>query len=227
MSARHFEARLIEALSALEAGDPVEAILARYPDDAEALRPHLQMALALSQMSLRPSAAARARSHIAFLAAAEEMRERRTRRWLPFPGLSQLPALEALALLLVVIGLGTVIGVVLASRTPVTPADQPTQAPTVTPEASPTETAPPEESSTPQTTQSRTGTPAATATITATTSTPTRTPNSPTQVIVPPPTQDDDNDNGDNDNDDGDDDDNEGGDDDDGDNSGPGGGDDD
>lgn len=64
------EQKLIECLDALEHGRSVEQILARYPDDAAALRPMLETAVQLGQLKLAPSTAARNTSRKAFLAQA-------------------------------------------------------------------------------------------------------------------------------------------------------------
>lgn len=69
MEAR-IESRLIEGLAALDRGEPLDRVLARYPEDADALRPLLAVASALPDLALqaRPEAQAASRSH--FLAAA-------------------------------------------------------------------------------------------------------------------------------------------------------------
>ena len=65
-----FEIRLIEALDALEAGEPLEHVLARYPDDAAALRPILETAMVLPTLRQEPPPMAEVRSRRAFLQAA-------------------------------------------------------------------------------------------------------------------------------------------------------------
>lgn len=62
-----FEMRLIEALDALEAGEPLEQVLARYPDDAAVLRPILETAAVLPTLRQEPPPLAEARSRRAFL----------------------------------------------------------------------------------------------------------------------------------------------------------------
>ncbi|MCA9939341.1 MAG: hypothetical protein KC418_11895, partial [Anaerolineales bacterium] len=74
---RAFEAKLIDALDALEQGASLAEILARYPEDAAALGPMLETAQHLAQIKLAPSTAAKNRSRQAFLAEAEAMRVRR------------------------------------------------------------------------------------------------------------------------------------------------------
>lgn len=64
------EQKLIECLDALDHGRPVDQILARYPDDAVALRPMLETAVQLGQLKAAPSAAAKNASRQTFLAQA-------------------------------------------------------------------------------------------------------------------------------------------------------------
>ena len=64
------EQKLIECLDALERGQSVEQLLARYPDDATALRPMLEAARQLGQLKAAPSTAAQNASRRAFLAQA-------------------------------------------------------------------------------------------------------------------------------------------------------------
>lgn len=61
------EQKLIECLDALDSGRSVEQILARYPDDAAALRPMLETAMQLGQLRVAPSTAAQNKSKHAFL----------------------------------------------------------------------------------------------------------------------------------------------------------------
>jgi hypothetical protein len=80
-----FELKLIDCLSLLDDGEPVERILARYPDEAEQLRAILEVATALPALRLDPSEAARVESRRAFLNQAHDLREtvRPRRFWLP------------------------------------------------------------------------------------------------------------------------------------------------
>jgi hypothetical protein len=64
------EAKLIESLSALEAGESIEDILSRYPEHAARLRPLLETAAALPALRMEPSLEAKSRSREAFLALA-------------------------------------------------------------------------------------------------------------------------------------------------------------
>lgn len=68
---RVFEARLIECLSALENNEPVEQILARYPEDVQRLRPILQVAAALPGLVIEPRPEPQENSRRKLLAAAE------------------------------------------------------------------------------------------------------------------------------------------------------------
>ncbi len=64
------EIRLIESLSALEEGEPIERILSRYPEHAAQLRPLLETAAALPALRMEPSREAKSKSREAFLAQA-------------------------------------------------------------------------------------------------------------------------------------------------------------
>jgi len=61
------ETQLIECLSALESGEPIEQILARYPEDATRLRPMLETAVALPALRMEPSQEVKSKSRKAFL----------------------------------------------------------------------------------------------------------------------------------------------------------------
>ncbi|GAB4149974.1 MAG: hypothetical protein Fur0021_11800 [Candidatus Promineifilaceae bacterium] len=61
------EQKLIECLDALDSGWSVEQILARYPDDAAALRPMLETAVQLGQLKVAPATVAQNKSKQAFL----------------------------------------------------------------------------------------------------------------------------------------------------------------
>ena len=105
-------AALEECLQALEAGENLEACLARYPAQAEALRPLLATIVRLEELGSVPpprSAEGAARVRAAFLAAAVHYRraqeQRRLRRFsFPrLPGWSVGWATAAAALLLVIV----------------------------------------------------------------------------------------------------------------------------
>ena len=70
----NLELKLIDCLDALDAGEPIAQILARYPTDATLLRPMLETAVALPALALEPSASAQIRSRRAFLNRAADMR---------------------------------------------------------------------------------------------------------------------------------------------------------
>ena len=70
-----FERELIEALAALEAGQPIEQVLSQHAEEAEGLRPILQLANQLEQAPFQPSMAASSRSRHRFLAKAAALRE--------------------------------------------------------------------------------------------------------------------------------------------------------
>ena len=101
------EAKLIECLSALESGVPVEQILSRYPEDAPRLRPMLQIAAALPAARLEPSHESRSKSRKAFLAHAANLHKAGQRR--PFFLSRPLATLASLALALIVLGGGAVV----------------------------------------------------------------------------------------------------------------------
>jgi uncharacterized membrane protein YgcG len=78
------EIKLIECLGRLDDGEPIDRILAHYPDDAAGLRPLLETAVALEELRPTPRESARIASRRAFLAQAHELRESASRRsWLP------------------------------------------------------------------------------------------------------------------------------------------------
>lgn len=86
-----FEARTSEALDALEQGETVEAILSRYPEDADALRPILETAHELQTLPLAYSVSARQNSRQAMLDEARRLRGR------PAPVLTRFSALRRLS----------------------------------------------------------------------------------------------------------------------------------
>jgi len=69
------ETKLIECLSALEAGESIERILSRYPVEAVRLRPLLETAAALPTLRMEPSQEAKSASRKAFLAQAAALHE--------------------------------------------------------------------------------------------------------------------------------------------------------
>ena len=79
------EIKLIECLGRLDDGEPLDSILAGYPDYAASLRPLLETATALEDLRTAPREAARIASRRAFLSQAHEIREStlQPRAWLP------------------------------------------------------------------------------------------------------------------------------------------------
>jgi hypothetical protein len=100
------EAKLIEGLSALDEGESIEQVLARYPDDAARLRPYLAAAKQLPAMRMQPSEAQKLKSREVFLnqAAALRQSKRRTIGFLPRFAAS----LAALAVVIGVVSVGAV-----------------------------------------------------------------------------------------------------------------------
>lgn len=99
-----FEAELIACLEALEANQPIDSILARYPQDAPALRQALAVAHALPALDLGPDEAAQAEARQAFLAQAESLA-----RGMTPPALGAIwLALKAVGVLTVVVAAGAV-----------------------------------------------------------------------------------------------------------------------
>lgn len=105
---RELEATFIEAMDALEAGEPVEAILERYPRRADELRPLLETAAALSSVPVAYSVEARQTSREAFLSRAAGLRERWRPAAIPWWRRFAL-AFGSLALLLIIVG-GLLVG---------------------------------------------------------------------------------------------------------------------
>lgn len=100
---RELEVTFVEAMDALEAGEPIEAVLERYPGRADELRPLLETAAALSEMPVAYSVEARRQSREAFLDRAAELRERRRPAVIPWWRRFAL-AFGSLALLLLIAG---------------------------------------------------------------------------------------------------------------------------
>jgi hypothetical protein len=105
---RDMEQKLIEVLDALETGEPVDAVLARYPEHAADLRVHLITTRALASLRMEPSHAAETRSRQAFLGRAEELRRNAAvvpvrRSWL-----RRIPVFQMLTVVLLLIGCGVI-----------------------------------------------------------------------------------------------------------------------
>ena len=102
------EIQLIEALDALDQGETLDAILARHPESAAALRPMLATASALPAFRMAPSEAQKMKSRQAFLQQGAALRQAAQRR----PALGFVPRLAtlfaALSITLAVMGGGAV-----------------------------------------------------------------------------------------------------------------------
>ena len=86
------EIQLIEALDALDQGETLDAILARHPESAAALRPMLATASALPAFRMTPSEAQKMKSRQAFLQQGAALRQAAQRR----PALGFVPRLATL-----------------------------------------------------------------------------------------------------------------------------------
>lgn len=103
-----FEVKLIEALDALDRGETADAILARYPEVADDLRPLLHTATALPALRMQPSEAQKMKSRQAFLKQGAALRQTTQRRG-QFAFVPRLAALfGALSVALAVLGGGAV-----------------------------------------------------------------------------------------------------------------------
>lgn len=103
-----FEIKLIEALDALDRGETADAILARYPEVADDLRPLLHTATALPALRMQPSEAQKMKSRQAFLKQGAALRQTAQRRR-QFGFVPRLAAMfGALSVALVVLGGGAV-----------------------------------------------------------------------------------------------------------------------
>ena len=88
------ERKLIECLTLIDEGEPIERILARFPEDAARLRPLLETVGLLQRLPAEPDLGAQRASRRAFLNQAAELREQQARRprWLPSRMLASLAA---------------------------------------------------------------------------------------------------------------------------------------
>ena len=79
------ERKLIECLTLIDEGEPIERILTRFPEDAARLRPMLETVGLLQRMPAEPDPGAQRASRRAFLNQAAELREQQVRRprWFP------------------------------------------------------------------------------------------------------------------------------------------------
>ncbi|MBX0329204.1 hypothetical protein K2Z83_16140, partial [Oscillochloris sp. ZM17-4] len=95
------ELKLILCLDALDAGEPLDDVLARYPAEADTLRPFLETAVALPRLALEPTPSAQVSSRRAFLNRAADLRPTAGRRFFGLPlrlGVALATILLALAL---------------------------------------------------------------------------------------------------------------------------------
>jgi hypothetical protein len=76
---KELEQSLIECLDALGRGESSESVLGRYPQQAEQLRPFLEVATRLNTLQLQPSLEAKTRSQRLFLAEADRLRQQKPR----------------------------------------------------------------------------------------------------------------------------------------------------
>lgn len=105
-----FEAKLIECLDALERGESVAQILARYPQEANQLRPILKTAHQLSELKLAPSVSAKRASKNEFLAEARQIRQSAQigqRAGTVFRSLNRLLATVAFLLVIGIVGVAS------------------------------------------------------------------------------------------------------------------------
>lgn len=103
----HLEAALVDCLDALEQGQPIDQVLARYPELASELRPMLKTAVTLPQLNVQPSLAAQHRSRDAFLAQAAAQKEVKTVRPSPWFNLRRiLMPIASLALIMILFAAG-------------------------------------------------------------------------------------------------------------------------
>ena len=116
MKDSHFDNIVNDCLERMAAGESVADCLARYPEQADALAPILQMGQATMDVSrgATPSASGRARGMARMQAALEEGRHKRRRRW-QMPRVFRMPlstpiaAAFAVALLTIVAAGGTTV----------------------------------------------------------------------------------------------------------------------
>ncbi|MCB9003359.1 MAG: hypothetical protein H6664_03235 [Ardenticatenaceae bacterium] len=103
-----FEQIITDCLDALEQGEPLEQILARYPEALSKLRPILQTAVQLSQLNLQPTRAAQLQSRAAFLDYGATMQQTQSTRRIPWLGLRRILAPLMAVFVLALLGLGAV-----------------------------------------------------------------------------------------------------------------------
>jgi len=102
------QSKLIECLDALQQGQTVAQVLARYPQEREQLRPLLETAAKLQEFNLQPSLAAQTRSREAFLAEAEALSDKSRARSSSPVWLRRLLVPVAALVMLFVLGAGLI-----------------------------------------------------------------------------------------------------------------------
>jgi hypothetical protein len=103
----YFEVTLIECMDALEQGQSIDQILARYPELAAELRPVLETAVTLPQLNVQPSLAAQHNSRNTFLAQAAAQKDAKTVRPSPWFNLRRvLMPIASLALVVILFAAG-------------------------------------------------------------------------------------------------------------------------
>jgi Domain of unknown function (DUF5667)/Domain of unknown function (DUF5666) len=100
------ETKFIECLSALDQGEAIDQILARYPDDAAKLRPLLITAQSMPALRMEPSEAVKLKSREAFLGQAVALRQNKRRTIGFVPRL--VTALAAVVMIMAVVSAGAV-----------------------------------------------------------------------------------------------------------------------
>lgn len=100
------EAKFIECLSALDQGEAIDQILARYPDDAAKLRPLLITAQSIPALRMEPSEAVKMKSRDAFLQQAAALRQSKRRAIGFVPRF--VTSLTAAIMIIAIVGVGAI-----------------------------------------------------------------------------------------------------------------------
>jgi hypothetical protein len=109
------ESKLIQCLDDLENGESLDQVLARYPDDADQLRPLLETSVQLSEMPLAYSVGARSKSREAFLKEASLLRDGPAQPWVIFGGFRRLALTLSSAAMVGIFVLAILIGIATSS----------------------------------------------------------------------------------------------------------------
>ena len=105
------EAKLIQCLDGLENGESLDQVLARYPDDANQLRPLLETSVQLFEMRLAYSVEARSKSRETFLKEASLLRDSPTQPLVIFGGFRRLALMLSSAAIVGILVLAILIGI--------------------------------------------------------------------------------------------------------------------